>query len=108
MRGAGYDPYDRYILAQEIRQAKWESTRPTCEACGDRILTEHLYRIGSDPVCEECVNDAWDVVQKNMHRLFMEEYGAHSDYFIIEAIIEHILETFEIGDFKNDTREDND
>lgn len=104
---AGYDPAD--ILREiERHQAAWEMDRPVCRACGDRILSADRYDIGGNKVCEDCINSAWSVIQKNAHRLFYEEYGAHSDYLVIEAIIEHILETFEIGDFKSETREEND
>lgn len=107
MRSAGYDPYDQYIRAQEDREARWEATRPICGACGDRILDRDRYDLNGQKVCEDCVNEAWDVIQKNMHRLFMEEYGAHSDYFVIEAIVERMLEVFDLEEFKEDIGEEN-
>ena len=107
---AGYDPYDVYIRAEEERQARWEATRPICGACGDRILDRDRYDLNGQKVCEDCVNDAWDVVQKNAHRLFMEEYndGTHSDYFVMEAIVERMIEAFDLEEFKQERGEEND
>ena len=107
MSSAGYDPYDAYIRAQEDREARWEATRPICGACGDRILDRDRYDLNGQKVCEDCVNEAWDVIQKNMHRLVMEEYGAHSDYFVIEAITERMLEVFDLEEFKEEIGEEN-
>lgn len=104
---AGYDPYDQYILAQEEREARWEASRPICEACGDRILDRDRYDFDGRKVCEDCIDQAWQVIQKNLHRLFMEEYGAHSDYFVIEAITERMLEVFDLEEFKEEIGEEN-
>jgi hypothetical protein len=37
----------------------------------------------------------------------MEEYGAHSDYFVIEAITERMLEVFDLEEFKEEIGEEN-
>lgn len=105
-RTAGYDPED-YLRVLEQRQAEWEASRPECEACGDRILDRDRYDIGGHKVCEDCIGQAWTVIQKNMHRLFLEEYGAHTDYFVMEAVTERMLETFDLEEFKEDIGEEN-
>ena len=108
MRTAGFDPYDAYIRAEEERQARWEATRPICGACGDRILDRDRYDLNGQKVCEDCIDEAWDVIQKNMHRLFIEEYAAHSDYFVMEAIVERMIEAFDLEEFKQEIGEEND
>ena len=103
-----YDPYDQYIRAQEIKEARWEASRPTCEACGDRILTEERYDIGGRYFCEDCINDAWKDIQKSAHSIFFNAFGDRErHYFIMEAIVERMLETFEFGDFKQEIQEEN-
>lgn len=104
---AGYDPYDAYVRALEDREARWEATRPICGACGDRILDRDRYDLNGQKVCEDCIDEAWDVIQKNAHRLFMEEYASYSDYFLIEAITERMLEVFDLEEFKEEIGEEN-
>ena len=104
---AGYDPAD-ILREYEQREYDWELTRPVCRACGDRILSADRYDIGGYKVCEDCINTAWNVIQKNAHRLFYEEYGGHSDYLVIEAIVERMLEVFDLSEFMHEIEEGND
>ena len=104
---AGYDPAD-ILREYEQREHDWEMTRPTCQACGDRILSADRYDIGGYKICEDCIGTAWNVIQKNAHRLFFEEYGGHSDYLVIEAIVERMLEVFDLTEFMHEIEEGND
>ena len=95
------------VTVRARHQGGWRGSSRRGGACGDRILDRDRYDLNGQKVCEDCVNEAWDVIQKNMHRLFMEEYGAHSDYFVIEAIVERMLEVFDLEEFKEDIGEEN-
>ena len=43
--------YERYVADQEKALEQF----PRCAGCGERIITEHLYKIGGEPFCEECI-----------------------------------------------------
>lgn len=106
MRSAGMDPYERYVLSSEIEEAMREARRPVCDTCGDRILDSKCYKIGPYTVCEECVKDAWDTLQKQLILRIHERLGAHSDWSIMEILLEFMLNRFDLNEFGEEYAEE--
>ena len=51
------DYNDALLRAHEARQEAWLAKRPKCECCGEPIQDEHLFDVGGDIFCEECMID---------------------------------------------------
>lgn len=106
MRSAGMDPYERYVLSQEMEESMREARRPVCDTCGDRILDSKCYKIGPYTICEGCIKDAFDTLQKQAILLLHERLGAHSDWNIMEIILEYMLNSFDLTEFCNEYGEE--
>lgn len=104
MKSSGFDPY-AYAVKRERIDYEWEQKRPVCDMCGGRIYEEWLYKIGPYTVCVNCVESAWSELRKLIPSIMMDKLGAHSDWIVMEHIIERMLEVYEISDFKEQYEE---
>ena len=54
------DNYDRWKQYDAEQQAKLEKL-PVCSECQEPIQEEYCYEVGKEVLCEECMNDRYQV-----------------------------------------------
>lgn len=101
--GARYDPY-MYVREQEEREAEYMASRPVCECCGEVVMEDPI-EIGGILYCEDCVINAWSVIQKRGRDIVKEALKSHSDFPIIDDLMYEMIERFDFGEYVADKKE---
>lgn len=79
-----FTDFDRY----EEECSRWESKRPRCAYCGERIYNDVCYEFDSDLVCPDCLEDYLKAHKGIMLELAM---GRAEEYY--EVLTENKEET---------------
>ena len=51
-----FDNYELWERHEELQEQEREKL-PLCDYCGHEIMEEHFYVIGSEYICQECLDD---------------------------------------------------
>lgn len=59
------DPYSDF-LSHDAEQEEWLQSRPKCDECKERIQDEHCFNIDGTILCEDCMNDRYQVCTEDI------------------------------------------
>ena len=70
------DNYDLWY-EEDRRRERWRESRPVCDACGQHIQDEYMYKTLRGNFCEECAEAYADELAEEFKRDTMEEWRSY-------------------------------